>query len=92
MTAQAAKVGPVAHGASGFVEVEVACAMCAHEALYVIGRLEVITLGMTLLAAERVVDLAMADQAVRHPRKISSGERGRILHPAMTGGAGVGGI
>jgi len=89
VTAQAAEIRPVADGATGFVEVEVACAMCAHETLYVIGRLEVIAFRMTLFAAERIVDLAMADQAVRHPGHVDSGDLRTLVQGSMTGLARV---
>ena len=92
VTSEAAEIGTVADGATGLVEVQVAGAVGAHEARYVVGRLEVIAFSVALLAAERVVDLAVADKAIGHFRHVGGGDLRTFFQGSMASLAGVGSV
>src|SRR5215475_1889433 len=63
--------------------------MFAHKAAYVIGGLEVSVFGMAFFTTERVVDLGMADQTVRHLRHSCRRHLIRLLQATVTGPTGV---
>ena len=89
MTAQTAEPRPVADRATRFIKVHLAGTVGRDESFYVTGRFEVIVLGVALLATERVVDLVVADDAVRHFRHVERRNLGAVRHSAMAGIAGV---
>jgi len=65
---QAAEVAAVANDATRFVEVELAGGVVADEVGGMADRFEVGVFGVTLLATKGVIDIAMADNAIRHLR------------------------
>lgn len=89
MTAEAAEIGTVADSATGLVEVQVARAVGAHESSYMADRFEVIAFSVALFATERVVDLAVANEAVGHFGHVEGGDLGTFFQGSMTGMAGV---
>src|SRR5438270_354054 len=89
MATQAGKFPAVTNRTSCFIQIRVLPVMRVDEIRRVVRRLQRRALGMAELATEWRVDLVMADQAVGHLREIGFRERGRLLHPAMTGSAGV---
>ena len=89
MTAQAAKSLPMADRAAWLIEVHLARAVGRDETFYVTGGLEVIVLGVALFATERIVDLVVADDAVRHLRHVEGGNLVALRQSAMAGVAGV---
>ena len=68
MATQAAEVAAVANDATRFVEVELAGGVVADEVGGMADRFEVGVFGVTLLATKGVIDIAMADNAIRHLR------------------------
>ena len=55
----------------------------------VVGRLQVSALSVALFATERIVDLAVADQAIRHLRHRDRPRRVRLCEATMTRLTGV---
>ena len=92
MASHACELAAVADGAGCFVELGVSAVVRVEKIRRVIGRLERRALGVAELATEGIVDLAMADQAVGHLRKIRAGQHGRLLHAAVAGSARVAAI
>src|SRR5947199_4007800 len=92
MAAQAAECAAMTDGAGGLVQVELARTVCAHESGYVAGRLEVSVGCVALLATERVVDLVVAYQAIRHFRHVRGGNLVALRQTAMTRLARVRGV
>ena len=89
MAAQASKFPPVANGASGFVQRHVLPVVGVDEVRRVVGGLQ----GSPFFVAERAtegwIDLVVTNETIRHLRKIVLGERRRLLHAAVTSGAGA---
>src|SRR5215471_8090929 len=92
MTPETPERAPVTDRAGGLVQVQLARGVGRHKVLSVIGRLEVSVLGVALFATERVLDLAVANQAIRHLRHRGRGHRVGVLQAPMTRLAGVLGV
>src|SRR5215831_1743743 len=92
MTPETPERAPVADRAGALVQVRLAGGVGRHKVLCVIGRLEVSVLGVAFFATERVLDLTVANQAIRHQRHRARGHRVRLLQAPMTRLAGVFGV
>jgi len=66
--------------------------MQVDEAGGVTGRLQSCIFGMAVRAAERRIDLAVADKAIRHPGKMLGCRKIGFSYPAVAGEAGIIGI
>lgn len=89
MAAQAGKLASVAHCAGGFVKLELPGSVGVEKICTVVGRLQVRVLRVAELATERVVDLVVTDQAIRHLGHVGGTHPVGFLHTAMAGFAGI---
>lgn len=92
MTTQAAEIAAVADDATGLIQVELAGGVIAEEAGHVTGGFELGVLGVALLAAEGIIDIGVADDAIGHTGHGGGGDLIGLVQAAMAGLAGVLGI
>lgn len=70
VTAEATKRLAVTDRATGLIEVHFPRAVGRHKSFDVTGRLEVNAADVALVTTERIIDLVVADDTIRHPRHI----------------------
>lgn len=94
MTTQAVESAAMAHRAGGFIQAEFAGSMGVQQVRGMVGGLELgdVVLTVTILATERVIDLIMTNQTIRHLRQCRMRDLVRFLQASMAALAGVGGI
>ena len=92
MATEATESSPMADRASGLIESHFARRMPVKKVRRVIDGLQLHVRGMALFAGERIVNLVVTDQAVRHPGKARKRDRFRFFHAPMASGAGRFGV
>jgi hypothetical protein len=83
MTTHTGKLAPMTNYARGFVRHACFIRVQIHPAGRVRGRSQIRSLAMAGLATIRIIDLYVADQAVRHLREIEPGDLLGFGHPAV---------
>src|SRR6266571_7677853 len=92
MAPHAGELYTITHSARGLIRYRPVVRMQVDEAGGVTGRLQSCIFGMAVRAAERRIDLAVADKAIRHPGKMLGCRKIGFSHPAVAGEAGIIGI
>ena len=92
MAPHAGELYTMTHFARGLIRYRPVVRMQVDEAGGVTGRLQSCIFGMAVRAAERRIDLAVADKAIRHPGKMLGCRKIGFSHPAVAGEAGIIGI